>query len=370
MSWRIDWDTGTDWAPTPTMGNAADWIQSRSATSSRRSTREQVARSVPMMKEAKDSAVRIVAVVVAYNRRRLLLECLRALAEQTLRADAVVVVDNASTDGSADAVKEEFPGVDLVRLNINTGGAGGFALGLQRAVDTQRADLVWVMDDDTVPSATALEALLDGRNRANVTPAVTASRVVWTDGLDHPMNTPRRKPLASAGERADARAVHAMPLRSASFVSCLVESDAIRSFGLPVAEYFLWNDDFEFTARILRTRRGLFVPASVVLHKTKARADTDADPGERFYYEVRNKLWLFRASSALAWFERPLYFAATARRWLRTYWRSRERSTILRAFRSGWRDGWHSRPHTNSDYLASLGVEAGGLAAFEKASRR
>jgi GT2 family glycosyltransferase len=131
----------------------------------------------------------------------------------------------------------------------------------------------------------------------------------------------------------------------------------VKAVGLPVAEYFIWNDDFEFTARVLKHRRGVFVPGSVVLHKTKARADTDVDPGQRFYYEVRNKLWLFRRSSALTWLETPLYIAATARRWLRTWLRSSNRATISRTFRTGWRDGMRTDPRPNVEYLKALGVD-------------
>ncbi len=306
--------------------------------------------------------MRVVAVVVAYNRRELLLECLSGLQRQSRRPDGVVIVDNASDDGSAEAASSAMPDADVVRLPANSGGAGGFAVGIRRAVITQRADLVWVMDDDTVPTPLALESLLRAIAEVRERPAIAASRVVWSDGLDHPMNTPRTKPFARRSERRDAAKAGGFPVRSASFVSLLIDATAVREKGLPVAEYFLWNDDFEFTARILRHRRGIFVPQSVVVHKTKTRADTDADPGERFYYEVRNKLWLFRTSSALAWYETPLYLAATARRWLRTYLRSPDRRVIARTFAAGWRDGTRRSPRDNEQYLASIGLD-GSLVA-------
>lgn len=309
--------------------------------------------------------MRVVAVVVAYNRRTLLLECLSALYAQDRELDAVVVVDNGSSDSSGEAVAAQYPNVDLVSLLVNTGGAGGFAIGMARAISTHAADLVWVMDDDTVPTITALSAML-AVHRASASPiAITASRVMWTDGLDHPMNTPRRKPLSTRRERREARAIGSVPIRSASFVSMLVDASAVREDGLPIAEYFLWNDDFEFSARVLRKRRGLFVPASVVIHKTKQRADTDTDPGERFYFEVRNKLWLFRSSSALAWYEIPLYVAAAARRWFRTWMSSSDRATIKRTFRAGVRDGFRKTPRTNDRYLSTLGIDDPSVAEFE-----
>lgn len=311
------------------------------------------------------SAPRVIAVVVTYNRRELLLEALAAVCSQSRAPDEVIVVDNASTDGSAAAVRSRFPSAQLAKLSANTGGAGGFACGAALAL-AGAADLIWFMDDDTVPGPDALAALLEARGRhPGPPPAVIASRVLWTDGRVHPMNTPRVKPFATRSERAAAARSGCQPIRSASFVSILVDAGVCRERGLPQADYFLWNDDFEFTARVLRSRHGLFVPQSVVVHKTKARADTDADPGERFYFEVRNKLWLFRASPALAWWERPLYLGATVRRWVRTYVRSNDRPTIARTFRSGWRDGTRRLPSGNPDYLRSLGVEDADTVTFD-----
>lgn len=305
------------------------------------------------------STSRVVAVVVAYNRRELLAECLTALQVQTYRPSAIVVVDNASTDGSPDMVAERFAGVDLLRLSANTGGAGGFAVGIERALDAHDAEFVWIMDDDTVPSPTALEALLAVRE-TRPSLALLASRAVWTDGSDHPMNTPKKR-IGAASESVEAAArAGCIPVRSASFVSLFVAADAIRSAGLPIADYFIWNDDFEFTSRILRRREGWYCPSSVVMHKTKVFGSSDADPGERFYFEVRNKIWLFRFSPAFGFGDRLLYMAATARRWMRTWSHSRDRAVLSAAGRRGWRDGWRGRPRPNSEVLApALAAEDG-----------
>ncbi|HEV2087982.1 MAG TPA: glycosyltransferase family 2 protein, partial [Cryptosporangiaceae bacterium] len=284
------------------------------------------------------TAHRVVAVVVTHERLALLRQALSALGEQTRPPDAVVVVDNASTDGTADAVAAEHPGVELVRLRRNTGGAGGFAVGLQHAIERCGADLVWLMDDDTVPAPTALQALLTAwATRPGGPPALVASRVRWTDGRDHPMNTPRRAPFATRSARAAAARVGCLPIRSASFVSVLVEAAAVRRVGLPVADYFLWNDDFEFTCRLLRGRPGLWCPDSVVEHRTRTFGASDADPGPRFYYEVRNKVWLFTRSPGLRPVERAMYAGSSLVRWGRTARASRDRAALCRAAVRGLR---------------------------------
>jgi rhamnopyranosyl-N-acetylglucosaminyl-diphospho-decaprenol beta-1,3/1,4-galactofuranosyltransferase len=312
---------------------------------------------------------RTVAVVVAYNRRDLLIEVLDALAGQTAPVAAIVVVDNASTDDTAAVVRERYPHVDLVSVARNTGGAGGFAIGAARAVVRQSADLVWLMDDDTVPTPSALEALLSS---VGDDPRVTiaGSRVVWTDGQDHPMNTPRPKPFVRAAERVAAEARGAVPVRSSSFVSMLVRADAVRKHGLPIADYFIWNDDFEFSMRLLRRSRGFFVPGSVVVHKTAKLGATDVDPGARFYYEVRNKVWLIRLARGLSPAEKILYTGASLRRWARTFAASADRPLLLTGLRAGLRDGFRSRPRPNRVALAGLGEASDDVAACEAAVAR
>ncbi|WP_254185157.1 glycosyltransferase [Nocardioides panacis] len=308
-------------------------------------------------------SARVVAVVVTWNRRDLLVESLAALAAQTHAPLEVVVVDNASTDGTAELLARDHTGLHVVHLTANTGGAGGFAAGIERAL-TLAPDLVWLLDDDTVPTPTAAERLVaawstypatgSGRRPAR-RPAVLASRVVWTDGRDHPMNTPRPKPFASSRERAAAAQVGCVPVRSASFVSIMCDAAVVRERGLPVADYFLWNDDFEYSTRLIRGRAGLSVPDSVVVHKTKVFGSTDADPGERFFYEVRNKVWLFTRGTGLSPAEKLLYGGSTVRRWGRTFARSGDRRTLARGLGTGLRTGLTTRPRSNGVVLGEAG---------------
>ena len=302
---------------------------------------------------------RVIAVVVTWNRLALLRESLAAVLAQRRPPDAVLVVDNASTDGTAAAVRSGFPTARLATLTQNTGGAGGFAYGLALAL-ADGADLVWLMDDDTVPEPDALRAMLDARDRAPggaAPPVLIASRVQWTDGRAHPMNTPREKPFASEAERRTAAAAGCVPIRSASFVSILVDATACRERGLPQADYFLWNDDFEFTTRLLRHAAGWLCPASVAVHKTRTFGSTDADPGQRFFYEVRNKIWTLRSGGALSPAERVLYGGATVRRWARTFRGSADRGTLRSCLVKGVSAGLRTRPRPTAEVLAAAGAE-------------
>lgn len=302
---------------------------------------------------------RVVAVIVSYNRQELLAEALHAVQAQSRPVDAVVVVDNASTDDSSAVAKRIAPQADVMSLERNVGGAGGFAVGLAAALRDHSGDYVWLMDDDTIPTSEALASLLAGAAQEDA--AVAASRVVWTDGSDHPMNTPRPHPFRRHRFGGDT-----VPVRSSSFVSMLVRASAVRTAGLPIADYFIWNDDFEYSTRLIRSGRGVYVHSSVVEHRTKRLVATDDDPGERFYFEVRNKLWMYRLSRSLGPGEKIVYGASTAMRWIRTFRRSRDRRTLARALRAGFLDGLRTRPRSNSEVMRDLPRAEALVEAFER----
>jgi rhamnopyranosyl-N-acetylglucosaminyl-diphospho-decaprenol beta-1,3/1,4-galactofuranosyltransferase len=308
--------------------------------------------------------MQVTAVVVAYNREELLRESLAALAAQTRKPDRLVVVNNASTDNTQEvaeqALKDWGDYGRLINLTENTGGAGGFAVGIAAAMVQEDLDWIWVMDDDTVPLKNACEEALNAHERYRQTGpdhlAVMGSRVIWTDGADHPMNTPKAKIGSDELERDRANDAGAMDIRSISFVSAFLRASRVREVGLPLADYFLWNDDFEFSARMLRGARGIFVPLSVVMHKTKSKGSSDQDPGERFYVEVRNKLWVFRNSHALKRWERVAYRAATVRRWVRTYRASQDKNMLKECFARGVRDAYRDPPRPTADVLEGVGI--------------
>ncbi|MDW8464034.1 MAG: glycosyltransferase [Geminocystis sp.] len=135
----------------------------------------------------------VCAVVVTYNRKKLLLECLEAIRRQTRPVQGIYIIDNASTDGTPEFLKEngyinELPPENLaepwekeftienlvdgqeikihyVRMHENTGGAGGFHEGVKRAYE-KGYDWFWLMDDDGFPTRDCLEKLLRHRHIA------------------------------------------------------------------------------------------------------------------------------------------------------------------------------------------------------------
>jgi rhamnopyranosyl-N-acetylglucosaminyl-diphospho-decaprenol beta-1,3/1,4-galactofuranosyltransferase len=235
----------------------------------------------------------VYAIVVTHNRKELLRECLAALRAQTRAPEGVLVVDNASTDGTEEMVRAEVSDVELLRLDTNEGSAGGFHEGMKRA-HADGAEWMWLMDDDTIPEPDALAELLGALPRlAPEVPSMLVSKTLWRDGRVHPMNTPwpHRKSPARMIEGAS-RGL--MPLRSATWVSLLVHRGAVDRHGLPLKHFFIWSDDIDYTGRVLFREPGYLVPTSVVVHKTESPYTAMAAAPDRFYFHVRNTLYIIR----------------------------------------------------------------------------
>lgn len=285
-------------------------------------------------------AATVCAVVVTHDRRELLERCLSHLEAQTRAPERVLVVDNASSDGTAEMLAGR-EGIEVLRLPDNAGSAGGFASGLEWACSAG-CDWIWLMDDDTFAEERALDELVVGAERAPRRPAVMASVVRWRDGRLHPMNRPWLR-LPPRGEFAQAAGVGLAPIRAATWVSTLVRSDAVVEHGLPRSHYFVWLDDIEYTARLLRDANGYLAPESGVVHWTPRASDTLSDTRGRFYFKVRNHLWLLRGSSFTG-LERVRY----SRAWIKAiaaYLRqSSPRPQALRTVLRGLRDGMRREP--------------------------
>jgi hypothetical protein len=94
------------------------------------------------------------------------------------------------------------------------------------------------------------------------------------------------------------------------------------------------------------------------VHKTRTFGGADADPGERFVFEVRNKIWTLTRSRSLAPLERLLYTGATLRRWARTFARSTNRRALIRALGRGLVAGVRSGPRPTEAVLADAGLRS------------
>ncbi len=197
----------------------------------------------------------VAAVVVTWNRVALLERILRAVEAQTHRPEVVVVVDNASTDATP-ALLDRLAGelsvrLDVLRLPRNTGGAGGFHAGLERARGSGCA-LFWLMDDDGLPPPDCLASLLPALSSYDfVGPAVVAEDDPGR--LCFPIRLPGTARVVHRLEDVERAARDGvLPDVVIPFNGVLVTRELVERIGTPREEFFIWGDDVEYLWRARR----------------------------------------------------------------------------------------------------------------------
>lgn len=238
---------------------------------------------------------KVAAVIVTYNRKELLQECINSILAQKKYVPDIIVVDNDSSDGTADMLFSYIQDQKVIYFNTgsNLGGAGGFQYGIRKGVHLGYKYL-WIMDDDCIPCDTAFSELISAA-RKHPGFGFLSSKVLWKDGSICKMNV-QREELTKNVTDFNRKII---PVVMASFVSLLIKTDVVKELGLPIKEFFIWTDDWEFTRRISRKYPCYLITDSQVVHKSKLNITADVssdtpDRLDRFRYLYRNDVFLYR----------------------------------------------------------------------------
>lgn len=236
-----------------------------------------------------------VAVVVTYNRKVLLKECIEALLSLEQDVCDVLVIDNASTDNTKEYIQEYIDSNQILYhcTEKNLGGAGGFRVGMELAVQ-KGYSYVWIMDDDTIVQKDTLHQLMETHRELDGNYGFLSSVAYWTDGTLCNMNRQRVALNTMLEEFEDGFKEIIM----ATFVSFFVKADVIREVGLPISEFFIWADDLEYSRRISMKYPCYAVPNSKVLHKMGSNAKVGIEQEAqdrlwRYQYLYRNEVYVF-----------------------------------------------------------------------------
>lgn len=269
---------------------------------------------------------KVAAVVASYNTREDLLRCLRSLVRHVTLPLEIVVVDNASTDGSAAAAREEFPRTVVLENAENL----GFAAACNRGWRASSASYVLFLNSDAEVTPGAVEALgglLDTRPDVGV----VAPRTVGEDGRIQVSTGPDITPLAEWGQRRLVRGVRegrkeAVAKAEVLYArehepfwvsgSCLLTRraalEAVRGFD---EAFFLYEEDVDFCARVRAAGwRIVFTPAGTVRHRL-GRSMEKAAVRARLEYHRSHVLYYRKHRGGLATALLRLAVAARGAAW-------------------------------------------------------
>lgn len=298
----------------------------------------------------------VCAIVPTYNRWSYLRVSVEALLAQTRTVDTVLVVDNASTDETAERLRSEFPSVEVLRLEKNIGSAGGYCEGVRWAW-ARGFGRIWFVDDDSRLAEDALEILLAHPGRQVVGPI----RLWESDGtfaglpaMRWDMRNPfltfdgARTPLSVRYPTYDSLP-ECVDVFDMAWEGMLVPREAVKAAGLPSPGYWTQAEDTDYSFRLRAAGFKLQMLRAARIYRLIHPGPRNAPWKTRFF--VRNRIWFNRLYGETAavrvvrsalWGAHYLLPSIVKLRWIR------ERE-YFQAFYSGVREGLFSPPPVHED---------------------
>ena len=225
---------------------------------------------------------KVIAVVVTYNRQALLSECIAALRKQSRPLDAILVINNDSTDLTELWLQKQKDIYFVTQKNV--GSSGGFSTGIKWAYQ-KGYSWVWCMDDDGYPKEDALENLLEADD--GTLKLMNCAVIDKSDKRSFVWKTQQYKHI----DEVDCNIIDGI---GHPFNGTLLHRRVIERVGVPLPKYFLWGDETEYYYRIVKRNKipVCTVTKSIHYHPSAAfsvKNDWDYKSSWKMYFYVRNR---------------------------------------------------------------------------------
>lgn len=238
----------------------------------------------------------IAVVICNWNKKEFVLNCIHSVLNSSIKTFDIIVVDNASTDGSVDTIRESYPDIKLIVNNENKGGSGGFNTGIKYALDLEYK-YIHILDNDIVLDTFALEnAYKYLENHPDV--AAVGSKILQLDNPKYIQEIGASIDwrnmdviLHYANEKDSNELPNQVECDYVPACSAMIRSSVILEVGLMDESCFIYWDDIEWFYRMkVLGYKILAITNSVAWHKKGATA-----PKNTFavYYYWRNKMNFF-----------------------------------------------------------------------------
>jgi hypothetical protein len=286
---------------------------------------------------------KVAIVMLTWNGREDTLASLATVERVSYEPRVTVVVDNGSTDGTAGAIRERFPWVELVEHERNLGFPGGVNSGIARGRELGAEHFV-LLNNDTEVDPGFVEPLVEAAEEGRV--AAVCSKVffmeprdaIWFAGASYDPRRGYQGRPTGYGERDSERFAGVMETDRICGASVLISGAALEELGPFDEEFFFYTEDVDWSLRAhSRGWRLLVVPGSRVWHQVSAVSGGEGSPVP-IYYNLRNSLAVVERHAPLGplgtWRRRAVLVGTHALLAARRSWRREG----LRAVRDAWSD--------------------------------
>ncbi|MBN1524623.1 MAG: glycosyltransferase [Spirochaetales bacterium] len=249
----------------------------------------------------------IAGLVLTFNRKALLPKTLDALIHQSRKLDRLIVINNASTDGTDDVLKKYQKELaadffTVVTLPENIGSSGGFSRGMEYIVENTDCDWIYMMDDDAISEQGAAEKF--DYYYSSLKPSVQKKVGILQN--ERCTDAEEFKSL-----KIPTHEVRGRPMFRVTFEGYLIKTEVIRKIGYPRQEFFIYSDDIDYTWRAIGKGFKVFrVLGNYIYHKDWAKLDKvnrgivikPNIPPWKLYYVFRNVFLIFENNPVFRFF--------------------------------------------------------------------
>lgn len=261
------------------------------------------------------------AIVVTYNRKKKLVKALNSLLNQTFSPKHIILIDNCSTDGTEELLKQEGLLSNKIiayhKMQKNYGGSGGFYYGVKEAMKYDDIDFVSFSDDDAYFKNDFFEKVSMAQSQYKDCSAFCGTVKYANDDiqLDHRRKITNHNWLKEQQfEIVDYSSNFYVD--TFSFVGAVIKMDVLREIGLPHKDYFIYYDDTEYSLRVREKGKVINISSAEIIHDiVKKKVQTGKLISWKNYYELRNSILMKKQHST--WKLLNLYFYY---RQLHMYW--------------------------------------------------
>ncbi len=290
------------------------------------------------------SGEHVAAVILSYNGREDTLACVESLGRSEWDRTTTIVVDNGSSDGSADAVRNAHPDAVVVETGTNLGFAEGNNVGIRRALELG-ADHVLLLNNDTLLAPDAIGLLVEEARHhpraAALCPLILFADppdAIWYAGAVHDPRRWHNGRQAGYGEPDTGQFAVPAPTERLSGAAVLLPRAALEDVGLLDADLFLHVEDTEWSLRMRRRGWEIWlVPAARVVHKVSVASGGEHSPTIA-YYAARNTMEVGDLYADGGWTRRAVRHAGTLAVHVVHARRASRPLLCARAAVAGWRD--------------------------------
>lgn len=244
--------------------------------------------------------MKIGAVVVTYNRLELLKECLQTFINQTRKPDYLIIVNNASTDGTEDYLNDwdkknkQVINSIVINSNTNSGGSGGFYTGMKKAMELN-VDWLWVSDDDAMLEDNIFSEMEKYIKTSNLDLSAVSTSVINNGQIDFDHRHRKTnqfirykfKPVPESEYKKNVFEIDAF-----SYVGTMMNVQKLKKVGLVNKGFFLWHDDKEHSWRLSEVGKLVCLPNLKVHHDVERIRYTEVS--WKYFYGYRNDLLMLK----------------------------------------------------------------------------